>query len=408
MYKVVLLDKNNNHIGDIGEYQSYKEAKKEANSYNRKSDRHRGRATVEKRINPLKTEKGICDQSILAASRQNKDKFVRINSKRKEKRSMNHQRQNRRNPTIENPSPMTWVPLGSILKTLLQNTQVKTLTPYHIKKAWNPMGGKIMFEGTKAILENSSGEQIEALGSSKQDSLRLAINKLGGIVHSNTLKNYKKPQASSAWSGFTPPKKKSTPSSQDPFQSWFSAPSPYKKKKKPAPPPVDPSKLPIDSYASPFKGHYYDSHKKISQEKGITAAGGVVIRHDGKVLLVEPANHFNSTAWTLPKGTIDQGETPQEAATREVWEESGWKTDIVRDIQGVWTGTASVTKYFLMKPIGQQEKWENFGKHSEETWQAVWVPYTCAQLLLSTSKEKIAKRDLEVLKAGFDLWKSLQ
>jgi 8-oxo-dGTP pyrophosphatase MutT (NUDIX family) len=49
----------------------------------------------------------------------------------------------------------------------------------------------------------------------------------------------------------------------------------------------------------------------------IPAAGGVVIR-TGKILFI-----FRNKKWDLPKGKIDAGETPREAALREVAEECG-------------------------------------------------------------------------------------
>ncbi len=51
--------------------------------------------------------------------------------------------------------------------------------------------------------------------------------------------------------------------------------------------------------------------------KLITAAGGVVIR-DSKLLFI-----FRNEKWDLPKGKIDNGETPEQAAIREVAEECG-------------------------------------------------------------------------------------
>jgi 8-oxo-dGTP pyrophosphatase MutT (NUDIX family) len=51
--------------------------------------------------------------------------------------------------------------------------------------------------------------------------------------------------------------------------------------------------------------------------KQIPAAGGIVI-HDEKLLFI-----FRNGKWDLPKGKIDTGESPEEAALREVAEECG-------------------------------------------------------------------------------------
>lgn len=52
--------------------------------------------------------------------------------------------------------------------------------------------------------------------------------------------------------------------------------------------------------------------------KTIEAAGGVVYNAKGEALLI-----YRRDFWDLPKGKIDPGETPQEAAVREVQEETG-------------------------------------------------------------------------------------
>lgn len=52
--------------------------------------------------------------------------------------------------------------------------------------------------------------------------------------------------------------------------------------------------------------------------KPITAAGGAVFNQEGKVLLI-----FRRDYWDLPKGKMDEGETPEETAIREVKEECG-------------------------------------------------------------------------------------
>jgi len=49
------------------------------------------------------------------------------------------------------------------------------------------------------------------------------------------------------------------------------------------------------------------------------SAGGVVLNPDGRVLLVSQ----HGTSWSLPKGHLEEGESPLEAARREIREESG-------------------------------------------------------------------------------------
>ena len=69
----------------------------------------------------------------------------------------------------------------------------------------------------------------------------------------------------------------------------------------------------------------------------------LMVRHVG------PARSY----WTLPGGGIEAGETPAEAAVREVWEETGIRVRTVRLLwEGVYgIGTRSSPEYcFLVEP----------------------------------------------------------
>jgi 8-oxo-dGTP diphosphatase len=63
----------------------------------------------------------------------------------------------------------------------------------------------------------------------------------------------------------------------------------------------------------------------------VRAAGGVVIR-DGLVVLVHRPRYDD---WTLPKGKLDSGESFEEAAIREIDEETGLRTRLVRELPAV-------------------------------------------------------------------------
>ncbi|MGD9101718.1 MAG: NUDIX domain-containing protein [Anaerolineae bacterium] len=91
------------------------------------------------------------------------------------------------------------------------------------------------------------------------------------------------------------------------------------------------------------------------------AAGGVVV-HQGKVLLLDRPSRDEVR---LPKGHIEEGESPAEAALREVREEAGYaQLEIVADL-----GTQQVQfvdpfrsrqvtrdeRYFLMRLRGEQQ-----------------------------------------------------
>lgn len=65
----------------------------------------------------------------------------------------------------------------------------------------------------------------------------------------------------------------------------------------------------------------------------IRAAGGIVIRdqpgHGPEVLVVHRPAYGD---WSFPKGKVDPGETLQEAAVREVREETGFRCRVVDHI----------------------------------------------------------------------------
>jgi 8-oxo-(d)GTP phosphatase len=99
-----------------------------------------------------------------------------------------------------------------------------------------------------------------------------------------------------------------------------------------------------------------------------THAGGVVYRLDRgrpEFLLVTARRSPND--WVYPKGRIERGETPEEAAAREVEEESGVNATIVEPLDDVRLrirGEDQVIRYFLMRAVrngspgeGRRSKW---------------------------------------------------
>ena len=94
-------------------------------------------------------------------------------------------------------------------------------------------------------------------------------------------------------------------------------------------------------------------------------AGGVVVRTvDGELeyLLVEAKN--NRGMWVLPKGHIEPGETPEDAAVREVEEEAGVRAAIVAragESQFEVKGRTVRTVFFLMKYQGEAGRTEDRG-----------------------------------------------
>ena len=79
----------------------------------------------------------------------------------------------------------------------------------------------------------------------------------------------------------------------------------------------------------------------------IRAAGGVVMR-DGLVAVVHRPRYDD---WSLPKGKLDEGETFEEAALREVWEETGLRVALATELPPVHyeaRGRPKIVRYWLM------------------------------------------------------------
>jgi 8-oxo-dGTP diphosphatase len=80
----------------------------------------------------------------------------------------------------------------------------------------------------------------------------------------------------------------------------------------------------------------------------VRAAGGVVTR-DGQVALVHRPRYDD---WTLPKGKLDPDETFEDAALREVEEETGLRCRLVRELPPVdyeVRGRPKHVRYWLME-----------------------------------------------------------
>lgn len=87
-------------------------------------------------------------------------------------------------------------------------------------------------------------------------------------------------------------------------------------------------------------------------EAQVEAAGGVVVQ-DGRVAVVHRPRYDD---WTLPKGKLDPGETFEQAALREVLEETGLECRIVEELDSTsYTdskGRPKVVRYFRMEVEG--------------------------------------------------------
>ncbi|MCX7940446.1 MAG: NUDIX hydrolase [Endomicrobia bacterium] len=130
------------------------------------------------------------------------------------------------------------------------------------------------------------------------------------------------------------------------------------------------------------------------------SAGGVVVDNNQNVLIIKTKNLKNETVFTFPKGHIEKNETAQEAALREVEEETGVKARIVKELTDVeyWFIRSGEkihkkVKWFLMQPI---EK--NSVKTKHEIEEVLWYRLDKAKDILSyDSDKKLVEQVLKIV-----------
>ncbi len=128
------------------------------------------------------------------------------------------------------------------------------------------------------------------------------------------------------------------------------------------------------------------------------AYGGVLINDAGRVLLRKPRGLHKTRVWTFAKGRSEDGETPEQTATREVFEETGVRAKIVRRVPIPPDEPEIQDQYFLMAPI------EETGRFDEETTAIVWATKTEAEELISMTEDPVRRtRDLKILQFAFEL-----
>ena len=114
----------------------------------------------------------------------------------------------------------------------------------------------------------------------------------------------------------------------------------------------------------------------------VHAAGGVVLR-DGLVAVVHRPRYDD---WSLPKGKLDPGESSEEAALREVEEETGLRCSLVRELPTVRydvRGRLKEVRYWAMEALDAMPFVPN-----EEVDEVRWVDPQEALALLSYDRDR--------------------
>jgi len=91
-------------------------------------------------------------------------------------------------------------------------------------------------------------------------------------------------------------------------------------------------------------------------KREVQAAGGAVLRdREGGGVELCLVHRPKYDDWSLPKGKLDRGESFEDAAVREVWEETGLRCRRLQELESVrytdGKGRPKVVRYWLMEPL---------------------------------------------------------
>jgi 8-oxo-dGTP pyrophosphatase MutT (NUDIX family) len=124
------------------------------------------------------------------------------------------------------------------------------------------------------------------------------------------------------------------------------------------------------------------------------SAGGVAFRPGESSMEVAIISVMPGKRWQLPKGIIDKGESPEEAATREVREETGIETELLAPIE-------TVEYWYVGTERGQRVRYHKFvhffllayrggdvSEHDQEVAEARWVGIDEAIAMLAFKGER--------------------
>jgi 8-oxo-dGTP diphosphatase len=130
------------------------------------------------------------------------------------------------------------------------------------------------------------------------------------------------------------------------------------------------------------------------QTKNQVSAGGVAFRSLDSVIEVALISVGEENHWQLPKGQVGKDETLEQAALREVREEAGVSTELIRLID-------KIDYWFYVGPTGNRLRIHKFvyfylmryesgdpTLHDHEVNEARWVEINQAEGMLNFESEK--------------------
>ncbi|MDI6715358.1 MAG: NUDIX hydrolase [Actinomycetota bacterium] len=124
----------------------------------------------------------------------------------------------------------------------------------------------------------------------------------------------------------------------------------------------------------------------------VVSAGGVIFRISGDKVEVAITARDSGKIWSLPKGLVEKGESLEDAALREVSEETGLTGKLMRKIDTIdywfyWRPKEvrfhKFVHFFLLEHIGG-----DIAKHDWEVDEVRWFPIDDAVEKLTYKSER--------------------
>ena len=120
------------------------------------------------------------------------------------------------------------------------------------------------------------------------------------------------------------------------------------------------------------------------------SAGGLVCRRRNGQIEIALVGKYQPRIWGLPKGTPHRGESSEQAARREVAEETGLSVELVAPLDDIdyWFVAGGrrfhkTVRYYLMRATGGDTAW-----HDAEYDEVAWMPARRAAHALSYENER--------------------
>jgi 8-oxo-dGTP pyrophosphatase MutT (NUDIX family) len=146
------------------------------------------------------------------------------------------------------------------------------------------------------------------------------------------------------------------------------------------------------------------AESKITTKDQISA-GGIAFRYVGSDLQVAIVSVKPGLRWQLPKGIVDAGETPEFTAVREVKEEAGIETELLRLIE-------TIEYWYQRVQYGKRIRYHKFvhfyllryksgdvAEHDHEVEESRWVSFEEALEMLTFKSERgVVEKAFEILK----------